>query len=325
MPDSAPQSVSSAARRLLDRILAFAGDRTPAELEDLRIRLEPLLASNDDDAVARLVQRLMTTGNDFAYYPPDPLARRIQHEVAKLAVTDESALFGAEQLAAFRGQPMVLLSNHLSYSDANLLEVLLLRAGLADVAERLTVVAGPKVYMDPFRRFSSLCFGTVKTPQSNARSSEDAVMSTREVARLARETISIAVERQAQGDALLLFVEGTRSRNGCMQRALQGVTRYFEDPARLIVPLAIHGTERFVPVAGEERLHASHVTCRLGRPAEAGSLAQRCGSSRQLRMDAIGIAIARLLPPEYRGVYDDQLPERAEARQIADEIFGGAG
>jgi 1-acyl-sn-glycerol-3-phosphate acyltransferase len=321
MPDPGPISVASAAGRLIDRILAFAGGRPAEQLEGLRTRLELLLANEETNAVARLVQRLMTTGNDFAYYPPDPLARRIQHEVAALAVSEDSTLGGSEHLEELRGKPLVLLSNHLSYSDANLLEFLLSRDGFTELADRLTVVAGPKVYMDPFRRFSSLCFGTVKTPQSSARSSEDAVMPAREVARLARETIAIAVNREAGGDAVLVFVEGTRSRNGAMQRALQAVTRYFEVPERIIVPVAVHGTERFVPV-GEERIHESRVTCRLGRPAEARVLAERCGPNRQLRMDVVGVAIARLLPPEYRGVYDEALPERQEARVIANEVFG---
>jgi hypothetical protein len=41
-------------------------------------------------------------------------------------------------------------------------------------------------------------------------------------------------------------------------------------------------------------------------------------------MDVIGAAIARLLPPEYRGVYADDIPEQQEARDIAAEISGEA-
>jgi 1-acyl-sn-glycerol-3-phosphate acyltransferase len=264
---------------------------------------------------------LMTTGKDFAYYPPDPLARKIQHAVAEFAVLEDSMLFGAEHLAEVGERPMVLLSNHLSYSDANLLEVLLRKAGCDEVADRLTVVVGPKVYSEPFRRFSSLCFGTIKTPQSSARSSEEAVMPAREVALLARATISIAVERQHLGDAVLVFVEGTRSRNATMQRALQGVARYFEEPERLIVPIAICGTERFVPI-GVEQISTTRVTIRVGRSAEAGALSARSGSSRKLRMDAVGVAIARLLPPEYRGVYGDGAPDQATAIAVADATFG---
>jgi 1-acyl-sn-glycerol-3-phosphate acyltransferase len=320
MEDPAPVSVPSAARRLVERILAFAAEK-PELRDDLRERLEGVLASEDAQAVGRLIQRLMTTGNEFGYYPPDPLARRIQHEVAKTAVTNETKLVGVENLAGVLDQPLIFLSNHLSYSDANMLEVLLLNAELAGVADRLTVVVGPKVYSDPFRRFSSLCFGTIKTPQSAARSSEEAVMSTREVARLARETIAVAAERQAAGDALLIFVEGARSRSGAMQRSLQGIARYFEEPERVLVPLGLQGTERLVPV-GDERLYPTHVTFRIGRPVPARVLAERCGTNRSLRMDVIGAAIASLLPPEYRGVYADDVPDQQEAREIAAEIFG---
>jgi hypothetical protein len=38
-------------------------------------------------------------------------------------------------------------------------------------------------------------------------------------------------------------------------------------------------------------------------------------------MDAIGVAIARLLPPEYRGVYAEGAPDQAAARAVADAIF----
>src|ERR1041384_6885231 len=134
MEDSGPVSVPSAARRLVDRIIAFVGER-PEGRADLRARLEAVLASEDSQAVARLIQRLMTTGSEFAYYPPDPLARRIQHEVAKSAVMHNATLAGAEHLSGVVGQPLVLLSNHLSYSDANLFEVLLSKAGLSEVAD----------------------------------------------------------------------------------------------------------------------------------------------------------------------------------------------
>ena len=321
MPDPGPTSVSSAARALVERILAFAGQQSD-QVEGLRGRLENLLATEPDGAVRRLVQRLMTTGSEFAYYPPDLLARKIQHAVAEYALVDDSMLFGTENLAQVGDEAAVLLSNHLSYSDANLLEVLARKAGCAHIADRLTVVVGPKVYSEPFRRFSSLCFGTIKTPQSSARSSEEAVMTTRQVARLARESIAIAVERERLGDALLIFVEGTRSRNSRMQRALQGVARYFEDPERLLLPIGICGSERFVPV-GVEHINPTCVTIHVGRAAKAGVLASHCGSNRQLRMDAIGIAIARLLPAEYRGVYADDSPEHASARAIADKVFAG--
>ena len=114
-----------------------------------------------------LVRRLATDGVDWSYYPPDPLARHIHHLLADRILQPDSGLFGREHLAAPADAQVVIFSNHLSYSDANCLEVLLHRAG-SPLADTLTAIAGPKVYSSLKRRFSSLCFGTIKTPQSSA-------------------------------------------------------------------------------------------------------------------------------------------------------------
>jgi hypothetical protein len=38
-------------------------------------------------------------------------------------------------------------------------------------------------------------------------------------------------------------------------------------------------------------------------------------------MDAVGVAIAALLPPRYRGVYGDDVPGLDEARAVSGDIF----
>ena len=96
------------------------------------------------------------------------LARTIHRTVAERVLRPDSSLIGAARANAIAGRPVVIVANHLSYSDANLLEVLLYRAGASTLADRLTAIAGPKVYPSLRRRFSSLCFGTVRTPQNSA-------------------------------------------------------------------------------------------------------------------------------------------------------------
>jgi 1-acyl-sn-glycerol-3-phosphate acyltransferase len=210
---------------------------------------------------------------------------------------------------------VVIFANHLSYSDANLLEVLLRRAGAIELADRLTVIAGPKVYSSLRRRFSSLCFGTIKTPQSSALSSEDAVMNAREVARAARRSIEIAHERLALGEALLVFAEGTRSRTSELQQLLTGVTRYLEGPDAWILPVGIAGTEELYPI-GEDVLHPVRAVARAGRPMLASELRRRAGDDRRLIMDVVGLAIARVLPEPYRGKYADGEPDLDPAREL---------
>ena len=118
-------------------------------------------SSAKSTAPARRLVALKTrlgADNGWGYYPRDPLAQRIHHLLADRFLGDGSGLRGGHHLARLAGAPVVVVANHLSYSDANVIEVLLQRAGGADLANRLTALAGPKVFTSRERRFSSLCF-----------------------------------------------------------------------------------------------------------------------------------------------------------------------
>jgi 1-acyl-sn-glycerol-3-phosphate acyltransferase len=199
---------------------------------------------------------------------------------------------------------MLMLANHLSYADANVVEVLLQRGGASALASRLTAIAGPKVFTSRERRFSSLCFGTVKVPQSADVSSGEAQLNPRDVARAARQSIDVALARLAGGDLLLLFGEGTRSRTASMHPMLPAVARYLDLPGTWIVPAGLTGSESLFPVDART-VHAARVSMRIGRPFRADALMASAGGTRRHVMDAIGLAIAALLPPSYRGVYVD--------------------
>jgi 1-acyl-sn-glycerol-3-phosphate acyltransferase len=287
---------------LLREVMSFFADRDRATIHDIGRRVASEVDAAGVGALARLGRRLSNTGDDWDYYPADPLARRIHDALAEIVLERSSSLTGLEYVRAAGDVPLVLLANHLSYADANVVEVLLRRAGGADVADRLTVIAGPKVYSSVKRRFSSLCFGTIKTPQSSAVSSEDAVMHPREVARVARHCIHIAHGRLRAGDVLLVFVEGTRSRTAEMQPALAAAARYLEVPGTRVIPVGITGSETMFPI-DDPRLHTVQVNVRLGTPLDADVLRGEAGGDRRQVMDVAGAAIAALLPDSYRGVY----------------------
>jgi 1-acyl-sn-glycerol-3-phosphate acyltransferase len=306
---------------LITHITAFLSGYDAPTLAGIRETLGREIATAGPAALSQLNERLSAAGADWDYYSRDPLVRRIHHVLADLVLEPDSALHGVEHIAAVAGAPVVLFANHLSYSDANLLEVLLHRSGESALAQRLTVIAGPKVYSSLKRRFSSLCFSTIKTPQSSGLSSEEAVMNPREVARAARRSIEVAHERLHEGDALLVFAEGTRSRTRGMQQMLSGVTRYLEVPGTWVLPVGITGSEALFPI-GDETVHSVRIVARAGQPIEAKTLGERAGGDRRLMIDAVGLAIARLLPVEYHGVYGSDAGELDAARTLLHDLAG---
>ena len=180
---------------LVDAISTFLAHVQTPGLPEIRATLGRTIDEAGPAGLDSLGRRLSHAGTGWGYFPHDPLARRIHHVLAAPVLQHAPIVSGTEHLDAVSGKPLVILANHLSYSDANAIEVMLQLAGQGALADRLTVIAGPKVYSNVSRRFSSLCFGTIKIPQSSSRSSGDAVMNAREVARAARRSIEIARER----------------------------------------------------------------------------------------------------------------------------------
>lgn len=287
---------------LIAAITAFLARTQRFDLDGIPGTLEREIDAAGNEALSTLALRLSNTGSGWGYYPADPLARRLHYVLAERVLSENPVVTGLEHLSGVRQEPVVIFANHLSYSDANLLEVVLRRAGFGDVSDRLAVVAGPKVYANVRRRFSSLCFGTIKVPQSTSVSSEDAIMSARDVAVAARESIDAARDRLQQGDALLIFPEGTRSRSGGMQPLLQGATRYLDGFDGRILPVGITGTENLFPI-DETALAPVPIAVHIGATVSARELWDQTGGSRRAMIDRIGAAIAALLPQQYQGEY----------------------
>jgi len=288
--------------QLVNAIAAFVAQKGGIDAQLVRVPVERAIAELGEDSVANLQARLAQSSAGWSYYPRDPLAQRVHHALAGLVLRDLPIVSGAAHLDAIRGKGVVMVANHLSYSDANVIEVLLQQSGGGEVADRLSVVAGPKVYSDLSRRFSSLCFGTIKSPQNEGVSSGDAAMSARDIALAARQTIGTAEERLRAGDALLVFPEGTRSRSGEMQRFLPGVSRYFETPDLWVLPIGLCGTEHMFAI-GEQTLGTARITMNVGRAIPAQSIREQTGPDRRAFVDCLGVAVAALLPPAYQGAY----------------------
>jgi 1-acyl-sn-glycerol-3-phosphate acyltransferase len=315
MPNHGP---ACARAPLVDAIATFLAHQHAAQMSEIRALLERTIDEAGPYALVVLGERLAGAGADWRYYSRDPLARGIHNALAGPVLRHEPVVRGAEHLALVADKPVVIVANHLSYSDANVIDVLLQKVDGGRVADRLTVIAGPKVYSNVRRRFSSLCFGTIKVPQTSTRASAEAVMTPRAVARAARQSIAVAQERLRLGEALLIFAEGTRSRTGQLQRFLSAAARYLTGPETWVVPMGLAGTERLFPIDGNV-LNPVRITLAIGRPVRAAVLHGAARGDRQLVMDCIGIAIAELLSADYRGVYGEASTANERARVLRRE------
>jgi hypothetical protein len=71
---------------------------------------------------------------------------------------------------------------------------------------------------------------------------------------------------------------------------------------------------------GGKALRSVPIATRVGRPIMASALHAHADGDRRLVMDVIGLAIARLLPPEYRGAYGEDAIDLGDARRLLDAL-----
>jgi 1-acyl-sn-glycerol-3-phosphate acyltransferase len=106
----------------------------------------------------------------------------------------------------------------------------------------------------------------------------------------------------AQGLALIVFPEGTRSRNGKLRQAFPGPAFIALRSGAPILPIGVTGTEKF------ERppwiLRYPRITVNIGRPFYLPPGANELSKTELTRV--MMEHIAELLPPEYQGMYAKQ-------------------
>ncbi|MBS1251465.1 MAG: 1-acyl-sn-glycerol-3-phosphate acyltransferase [Anaerolineales bacterium] len=129
-----------------------------------------------------------------------------------------------------------------------------------------------------------------------------------------------AVDRQAirqslallrRGDALLVAPEGTRSEDGQLQRGRSGIALLAARTDATILPVAIWGTQSFW--RNLSRLRRTEVHMAVGEPFRIAMEGRRIPREQlDAITDEIMYHLAELMPPEYRGVYEnlDQATEK---------------
>ena len=265
---------------------------TPTRVRD---RLAAVLRSTSDEDWTDYLAYLSTLGADWGRNDAHAVGREMTDALLQPLLDDDSSLEGVEHLdaALATGRRVLLVGNHLSYVDPTAVWALLGRNGRQDLGDRLTAVAGPKVYEgEPMRLMGASANHAIKVAQSSEVT--DSGLSPREMVRLARSSMQLAGELMDEGRVVLIYPEGTRSRTGALGPFLKAVGRWLTLDGVILVPLGLTGTDSIYALE-DDRLRRTTVRARFGPtidPTEHG----RGGV-----VAAARDAVRALLPEEMKG------------------------
>ena len=189
--------------------------------------------------------------------------------------------------------PVILASNHLSFADSVVIPC---------VAPRKVVFLAKMEYFTApgvKGRLSKAWFTGL-----------GAVPVSREDTKSAIDSLQTALDVLRRGDALGLYPEGTRSRDGRLYRGRTGVAHLALVSGAPIVPVGLHGTDRLQPV-GSRLPRLVKVTARFGAPINpAGQYdGVPAGRARREITDLVMSEIQKLSGQEAAGVYNERPAE----------------
>jgi 1-acyl-sn-glycerol-3-phosphate acyltransferase len=210
-----------------------------------------------------------------------PLARAVWRPVVE----------GVENVPATG--PVILTSNHLSFADSVVIPVVVPRKVVFLAKEEYFTGPGLKGRLS-YAWFTGL--GMLPVSRDDTRS--------------ALGSLQVALDVLGQGEALGLYPEGTRSRDGRLYRGRTGVAQLALTSGAPVVPVGLIGTERLQPV-GSRLPRLARVTVRFGPPlsfaGEYDGVAP--GRARREITDRVMTAIQGLTGQEAAGVYNERPAE----------------
>ena len=249
------------------------------------------------------------------YFQSLPLNRNLLLWYANRIVKKDSAIDSIARLKEIdelrrSGQPLTFISNHLTYADSHVIEMMFIRFGFEELANHIIHIAGQKTF-EIWRYSLTRSLNTIRVYQPKA--GIDRMLKKKMNSRALRW----AARQKRKGYSLLVFPEGTRTR---MEKRfnLKGgnprTTIYFRHS--LVVPLALMGSEEMMPV-GKVLPRAATITLSIGKPINHPDLEQELRqknpeqSEKELQQTALLYymnQINNLLKPEYAYRETAQVP-----------------
>lgn len=262
----------------------------------------------DDAVVEDFFQKFEVAGLDWGFSEYAPLVKTILDNTLKHLLNteingDENLKDALRALKNGEYKRLVILSNHLSYSDANVIATSFADyfkdAGLDNM---LSVVAGPKVFTHPLRKFSSMHFNPILIAQSQSVATGEATLPLRVIARAA---VKVVKDIKEHVKIFLVFPEGKRSRDGALTRFLPGVYRLIDTGDVRVLPVSVLGGDKFLPISCA-KLSYTDIKINIGEMEDIKSIREKYENMpnfRQDAMDYLGKKIAELHPDDKRGFY----------------------
>lgn len=187
--------------------------------------------------------------------------------------------------------PVIFIANHLSNLDGVVLTRILKKFDPY-------FVAGVKLSKDNFTNFFKHIVKTIEIKPNSADI----------------DSIRAIINTIKNGDSVMMFPEGTRSRTGGMIEAKKGILLIGKLTKATIIPISLMGTEKVLPIneAGEmskERPNKGEIKVVVGEPFKVRE--KRADEDKNVYEDTvlneIMVSIAKNLDEEYRGFYGDKI------------------
>jgi 1-acyl-sn-glycerol-3-phosphate acyltransferase len=198
-----------------------------------------------------------------------------------------------------RDGPLILAANHASNLDAIVLGSWL----MPELGRRIHWLGKKELFAWPIVGWAAANGGVHPVDRGAADI---------EAFRLARRILD-------EGHILFVFPEGTRSPDGALQEAQDGVAVLALRTGAPIVPLGISGSNKVWPKGHTLPRPGGHVTVRVGSPFRPADLLPPDTDRRTAKgliTTMIMERIAALLPPSQRGVYGEtKAPTAVPARE----------
>jgi len=224
----------------------------------------------------------------FVNLLPEPLIIKFVRFYVNLQIKKHARLDvkGLENLNCDFKRPYLFVCNHLSNSDGLVLNKVLEK-------ENIIFVAGKKLESNSM---TNLGFKIVRSIPILPNSPD-------------KDAIKKIIRAVKEGNSILIFPEGTRSRTAKMLEGKKGILLFAKLTNAPIVPIGIWGTEKFMSIKKDmdkEAFYDADVNINIG---EAFNLPKKSDDETKGNWEAnclyhIMMRIAELLPKEYRGFYD---------------------